>query len=187
MAMRADPEKGSRGEARRRLTVAAGVFGIAVLGVAGIATRYDRPPSDATIAVAPDSSVSAVADPARERAWVEYLSPLFAEFGATPPTSLREIYASFVTDDSMLALLLEQKPTVVSFHFGLPAVSWIERLQAAGIVTLASATTPDEAAQCQQAGVDAIVALLDKKQFKLVRDGEGAACILSFPCQPLDD
>ena len=64
MAMRADPEKGTRGEARRRLTVAAGVFGIAVLGVAGIATRYDRPPSDATIAVAPDSSVSAVADPA---------------------------------------------------------------------------------------------------------------------------
>lgn len=102
--------------------------------------------------------VPAVADPARERAWVEYLSPLFAEFGAPPPTSLREIYASFVTDDSMLALLLEQKPAVVSFHFGLPAVSWIERLQAAGIVTLASATTPDEAAQCQRAGVDAIVA-----------------------------
>ena len=102
--------------------------------------------------------VPAVADPARERAWVDYLSPLFAEFGATPPTSLREIYASFVTDDAMFALLLEQKPPVVSFHFGLPAISWIQRLQAAGIVTLASATTPDEAAQCQRAGVDAIVA-----------------------------
>jgi nitronate monooxygenase len=102
--------------------------------------------------------VPAVADPARERAWIEYLSPLFAEFDATPPTSLREIYASFVTDDAMLALLLEQKPAVVSFHFGLPAISWIQRLQAAGIVTLASATTPDEAAQCEQAGIDAIVA-----------------------------
>ena len=29
-------------------------------------------------------------DPLRERAWIEYLSPLFSEFGATPPTSLRE-------------------------------------------------------------------------------------------------
>jgi nitronate monooxygenase len=100
----------------------------------------------------------ATPDPTREKAWIEYLSPLFAEFGATPPASLREIYASFVTDDAMLALLLEQKPAVVSFHFGLPAMSWIQRLREAGIFTLASATTPAEAAQCEQAGVDAIVA-----------------------------
>lgn len=98
------------------------------------------------------------ADAAREKAWIEYLSPLFAEFGASPPTSLREIYASFVTDEAMFALLLEQKPAVVSFHFGLAAISWIQELKAAGIFTLASATTPAEAAQCEQAGVDAIVA-----------------------------
>ena len=97
-------------------------------------------------------------DPARERAWIEYLSPLFAEFGATPPTSLREIYASFVTDDAMLALLVEQKLAVVSFHFGLPVTAWIQKLKTAGIFILASATTPAEAAQCEQAGVDAIVA-----------------------------
>ena len=74
----------------------------------------------------------AQADPARERAWIEYLAPLFAEFGATPPTSLREIYQTFITDDAMLTLLLEQKPAVVSFHFGLPdrhalECRWIER------------------------------------------------------------
>jgi nitronate monooxygenase len=97
-------------------------------------------------------------DPVRERAWIEYLSPLFAEFGAAPPPSLREIYTSFVTDDAMLGLLLEQKPAVVSFHFGLPAVAWIQELKAAGIFILASATTPAEAAQCEQAGVEAIVA-----------------------------
>lgn len=49
-------------------------------------------------------------DPARERAWIDHLSPLFAEFGATRPTSLREISASFITDDAMLALLLEHEP-----------------------------------------------------------------------------
>lgn len=97
-------------------------------------------------------------DPARERAWIEYLSPLFAEFGAAPPMSLREIYRSFVTDDAMLALLLEQKPAVVSFHFGLPPAAWIQKLKAAGIFILASATTAAEAAQCEQAGMDAIVA-----------------------------
>lgn len=97
-------------------------------------------------------------DPARERAWIEYLRPLFAEFGATPPASLREIYASLVADDAMLALLLDYKPAVVSFHFGLPAVDWIQQLKVAGIFTLACATTPGEAAQCEQAGVDAIVA-----------------------------
>lgn len=100
----------------------------------------------------------ATADPVRERVWIEYLSPLFAEFGATPPTALREIYKSFVADEAMLALLLEQRPTVVSFHFGLPATSWIQRLRDAGVFVLASATTPHEAAQCEQAEVDAIVA-----------------------------
>ena len=100
----------------------------------------------------------AAPDPARERAWIDFLSPLFAEFGAAPPTSLRESYASFVSDDAMLALLLEHKPAVVSFHFGLPKTLWIQQLKDAGIFTLASATTSDEAAHCEQAGVDAIVA-----------------------------
>jgi nitronate monooxygenase len=101
---------------------------------------------------------SAARAAARERAWIEYLSPLFAEFGAPPPGSLREIYASFVADDTMLALLLEQKPAVVSFHFGLPATSWIQRVRDAGIFTLGCATTPAEAAECERAGIDAIVA-----------------------------
>jgi nitronate monooxygenase len=99
-----------------------------------------------------------VPDRARERAWIEYLAPHFAEFEATPPASLREIYTSFVADEAMLAVLLEQRPAVVSFHFGLPRASWIQRLREAGIFTLACATTPVEAAQCEHAGVDAIVA-----------------------------
>ena len=100
----------------------------------------------------------AVADPAREKGWIEYLRPLFAEFGSVPPASLREIYTSFITDEAMFELLLEQKPAVVSFHFGLPPTAWIQRLKDAGIFILASATTAQEATQCEQAGVDAIVA-----------------------------
>src|SRR5690606_24910397 len=40
----------------------------------------------------------AVADAQREAAWLEYLRPLFAEFGAEPPAGIREIYKSFLAD-----------------------------------------------------------------------------------------
>lgn len=100
----------------------------------------------------------ASADAARKRAWLERLRPLFAEFDAEPPATLREIYPSFLADPDMLEVLLEQSPTVVSFHFGLPPREWIERLRQAGIVLLACVTTPEEAQLAEAAGVDALVA-----------------------------
>ena len=98
------------------------------------------------------------ADAAREQAWLERLRPLFAEFGAAPPAALREIYPSFLADPAMLETLLELRPAVVSFHFGLPPVEWIERLRQAAIRTLACVTTPAEARLAEAAGVDALVA-----------------------------
>ncbi len=100
----------------------------------------------------------AVADVAREVRWLDYLAPHFAHFGAQPPAELREIYRSSVDDDAMLAMLLEERPAVVSFHFGLPQPKIIRALHDAGIVLLATATSPDEAAQVENAGIDAIVA-----------------------------
>jgi len=100
----------------------------------------------------------AVADAPREAAWLERLAPLFGEFAASPPAALREIYASFVGNAAMLDVLLEERPAVVSFHFGLPDATCIRALQDRGIVTLATATTPDEAARIERAGIDAIVA-----------------------------
>lgn len=100
----------------------------------------------------------AVADTAREQAWLERLRPLFAEFGAEPPARLREIYPSFLADPDMLELLLEERPAVVSFHFGLPPQAWIDRLRVAGIRLLACVTSPAEARQAEAAGVDALVA-----------------------------
>ncbi|GAA4331481.1 nitronate monooxygenase [Pigmentiphaga soli] len=97
-------------------------------------------------------------DPVREAAWLAHLAPLFAEAGATPPAALDEIYKTFLGDAAAFALLLEQRPAVVSFHFGLPAREQIQALRAAGIYTLATATSPQEARRIEQAGVDAIVA-----------------------------
>src|SRR4051812_40047283 len=68
----------------------------------------------------------AVADAAREAAWLARLGPHFARFGgAQPPERLREIYTTFVTDDAMLDVLLDARPPVVSFHFGLPPADQI--------------------------------------------------------------
>jgi nitronate monooxygenase len=101
---------------------------------------------------------SACADAGRERVWLEALRPVFGQFGAEPPASLTEVYASFVADEAMLQLLLETRPAVVSFHFGLPPASVNSRLKAAGIVLLSTATNLAEAERAVAAGVDGIVA-----------------------------
>jgi nitronate monooxygenase len=102
--------------------------------------------------------VPATADPAREARWLDYLAPQFRQHGAEPPRSIREIYTSFVEDRAMLAMLLEERPAVVSFHFGLPPRAVIAELKHAGMVLLASATHLHEAQAIEAAGIDAIVA-----------------------------
>lgn len=97
-------------------------------------------------------------DPVREAAWIEALRPRFAAFGVEPPASLREIYTSFVVDDAMLSVLLEARPAVVSFHFGLPGPDRIAALKETGAVLLATATSIAEARACVAAGIDAVVA-----------------------------
>lgn len=100
----------------------------------------------------------AQAQPEREAAWLKALDPLFAEFGARPPEGLREIYRTFVGDDAMLACLLELRPAVVSFHFGLPTAAAVQALKAAGSLLLCSVTCLAEAELAVAAGMDALVA-----------------------------
>jgi nitronate monooxygenase len=100
----------------------------------------------------------AVADAAREAAWLARLGPEFARYSAQPPARLTEIYQSFLTDDARLAVMLAERPPIVSFHFGLPARERIEALRAAGIVLLATATNLAEGRIIAAAGIDAIVA-----------------------------
>ena len=100
----------------------------------------------------------AVADIAREQAWLSYLSADFHKFAAEPPASLSEIYVTALGNQRMLAMLLEAKPAVVSFHFGLPDHSWVSALRNAGIVTMACATDLGEADLVERAGIDILVA-----------------------------
>jgi nitronate monooxygenase len=55
-------------------------------------------------------------------------------------------------------VLLDANVPVFSFIVGIPAREILEECRTKGIVTIGAATTPDEAAALQEAGVDAIVA-----------------------------
>jgi len=90
--------------------------------------------------------------------WLDTLRPIFAEYDAEPPKKLREIYKSFEDDAEMLDLLCELRPSVVSFHFGLPPTSTLNRLREAGIVLFASVTSLEDARKAEGVGMDALIA-----------------------------
>lgn len=93
-----------------------------------------------------------------EQAWIDYLAPQFAEFKTTPPKKLHEIYQTFIDNPEMLALLLEMKPAVVSFHFNVPSSEVVSQLKQKGIYTMATATNLQEVRLIEQAGIEAIIA-----------------------------
>lgn len=97
-------------------------------------------------------------DAIKEHAWLHHLADLFAECGAKAPTQIDEIYTSFIEDEAMFNMLLNERPAVVSFHFGLPSCEKISALKQAGIYTIATATNLQEAQYIELAGIDAIVA-----------------------------
>jgi nitronate monooxygenase len=97
-------------------------------------------------------------DEAREQAWLARLRPAFAEVGAQPPAGLAEIYKSFLDDPEMLAVLVETRPEIVSFHFGLPRPGQVAALRAVGCALVCTATSLEEASAAAAAGMDAVVA-----------------------------
>lgn len=97
-------------------------------------------------------------DADKEAAWAAHLAPYFAEFGATLATPLKELNTSFAVDTAMQSLILEARPAVVSFHFGLPPQNVIDALKRAGCFLMASATNLDEARRIEAARLDAIIA-----------------------------
>lgn len=97
-------------------------------------------------------------DEVTEARWIEHLTQPFEEFGATPPLKLTEIYTSFLESREALAMVLELRPPVLSFHFGLPSPEYLQAIRQAGIVTLATATNLVEAKQIENAGIAGVVA-----------------------------
>lgn len=121
--------------------------------IAEVRARTDRP-FNVNLFVHPTPR----ADAEREARWLDWLKPVFAEYDEIPPEKLSSPYTSFLDDPEMLALLLEVKPPVISFHFGLPPAASVMALKQTGAFLLATVTSPAEARTAEAAGMDAVIA-----------------------------
>lgn len=93
----------------------------------------------------------------REQAWRQTLAPYFKEHGIDPQ-AIPQGPGRAPFSDAAADVLQAFRPAVVSFHFGLPSTSLLERVRAWGARILSSATTVDEAIWLERHGVDAIIA-----------------------------
>ncbi len=86
---------------------------------------------------------------------LELVTPYFEELGvelATHPSRFTPPYSEQV------AAVLQTRPAVFSFVYGIPDEQTLSACREKGIVTLGTATTPDEAIALERAGVDIVVA-----------------------------
>lgn len=96
-------------------------------------------------------------DLAREAAWRKRLAPYYVELGIDieriPKGRERAVFNEEAAD-----AIAEFKPSVVSFHFGLPPATLLARARQWGAKILSSATTVDEALWLEANGADIIIA-----------------------------
>ena len=96
-------------------------------------------------------------EPQRDGLWLERLANYYEELGLTSsaaaPAPKRVPF-----DSSMCEFVEECRPEVVSFHFGLPNPSLLNRVKALGCIVLSSATSVSEAQWLEARGCDAIIA-----------------------------
>jgi nitronate monooxygenase len=89
-------------------------------------------------------------------AFARSLAPLAGHIqalGGTLPTYKPYMPIKF---EDQVRVLLDAKVPVFSFIFGVPPKEILDECRAQGILTIGTATTPDEAVILEQAGVDAI-------------------------------
>src|SRR5712672_1625578 len=93
-----------------------------------------------------------------ENAFNRSLAPLVADLAALgAPRPTYKPYSPKRFEDQARVLLDANVPAF-SFIYGIPAREILEECRAKGIVTIGTATTPEEGAALQDAGVDAVVA-----------------------------
>jgi len=86
----------------------------------------------------------------------ELLRPFYEELGLGDVPAGDTATPAF--NEAMLDAVLEVRPEVVSFHFGLPSGEMMDAIRETGAVILSSATTVLEARNLAERGVDAVIA-----------------------------
>jgi nitronate monooxygenase len=96
-------------------------------------------------------------DAAKEAVWRTALAPYYAEHHIDASKIAAGAGRAPFTHEAADVLALF-KPSVVSFHFGLPCADLLQRIKSWGATVLASATTVAEAQWLAAHGADAIIA-----------------------------
>lgn len=115
--------------------------------IAGIRALTDRPFAVNLFTV---DSAPLDRDPA---AMLALLGSYHAELGLPPPALPERPAERF---DEQAAAVLAARVPVLSFTFGIPAPEWLAAFRAAGTLLVGTATTVEEAAGLEAAGVEAV-------------------------------
>jgi nitronate monooxygenase len=121
-----------RGEIRRARALTGGPFGVNLFA-GGYHETTDRDPAPI----------------------LELLDEIHRRFELPPPSMPRVPPNPF---RDQLDAVLDERPAVFSFTFGVPDAEAMSRLRSAGIEVFGTATSVDEALAIERAGVDAVVA-----------------------------
>lgn len=103
---------------------------------------HDEPKRDATL----------------ESAWIARFSSDFDSLHAKVPNSLKNPYTSAINDPQLVAFAKTYRPTVISFHFGLPSGEILSGLKKLNIPVITSVTNLEDAERSLNAGVDGLIA-----------------------------
>ncbi len=93
-----------------------------------------------------------------ENAFNRSLAPLASHIAALGAPRPEYKPYSWIRFEDQVRVLLDEKVPVFSFIYGIPPQEILDECRAKSIVTIGTATTPEEGAALQEAGVDAIVA-----------------------------
>jgi nitronate monooxygenase len=89
--------------------------------------------------------------------WLKRLSEYYSEFeldlDVIFPKATREPFG-----EDACAFVEKVRPEIISFHFGLPEIKFLDRVRVAGCKIISSATTVEEACWLEERGCDAIIA-----------------------------
>ena len=92
-----------------------------------------------------------------DKNWLKRLSDYYSEFeldlDVVLPKATREPFG-----EDACAFVEKVRPEIISFHFGLPEIKFLDRVRVAGCKVISSATTVEEACWLEERGCDAIIA-----------------------------
>ncbi|KAF5094382.1 hypothetical protein D0Z00_003566 [Geotrichum galactomycetum] len=97
------------------------------------------------------------------RAWIQHIQSYFKPLGIATESytdTLRDTYDTFARIEEFPAYfdaIIEFRPKIISFHFGIPPARVLARLRAAGIKLFISVTNVDELKQVLAAGFDGVI------------------------------